>query len=211
MSRVAQLLTLAAVASCAGCSLPVSVHPLTDQATSTIDERLIGHWETLKLGGEIDAGKDPQRFVIGRVQDKAKVLEMVGLQLDGDTVKVNRTPAFATKLGDECYLSILNNPEEPKEKHVYLIQLYRVEDDRLKLFFMRPDVIGPAIERGDLAGEVVREPPDESAPPPEQVKPKYKSIKITASSKELAAYLTPRGTLPFHTQEFFQFRRVEPN
>ena len=214
MFRVIQLLILAAVGSCAGCSLPYSVHPLSDETTSTIDERLIGHWEVVKEDEVVEpqpaANSVARRFVIGRMPDKPKVLEMVHLDLDDESVKVNRTPALATRLGEQRYLSILNNPEEPRDKHVYLILLYRVEEDLLKLFVMRPDVIGPAIERGDLAGEAVREPPDPDAPPPEQVKPKYKSIKITASPKELAAYLTPRGASPFHPQEFFQFRRIEP-
>jgi hypothetical protein len=210
MTRVTYLIALAAVASCAGCSIPLSLHPLSDETTSVLDERLIGHWEAVKDGEPMEPLHVAPRFVFGRVADKPNVLEMVNLELEGDAVKVNRTPAFATKLGEERYLSVLNNPEEAKDAHMYLILMYRLDDDRLKLFILRPDVVGPAIERGDLKGEVVREPPDPDAPPPEQVKPKYKSIKITASPKELAEYLTPRGAAPFHPQEFFQFRRVEP-
>lgn len=214
MSRSLYLLAAAVVASLAGCNIPFSVHPLSDETTSVLDERLIGHWQAIKTD-EPGPLKGEPRFVFGRVADKVNVLEMVHLNLEDGVVQVQRTPAFATTLGKERYLSILNNPEEPKDKQHYLILLYRLEkvgdeEELVKFYFLRTDVVGPAIERGDLKGEVTREPPDPNAPPPEQVKPKYKTIKITASPKELADYFAPRGDAPFYTQESLQFRRIEP-
>jgi hypothetical protein len=72
------------------------------------------------------------------------------------------------------------------------------------------EVIGPAIEREDIAGVVKKSPPDPNAPPPEQVKPKYREIKITAEPKELATFLQRRGKAAFNLEEFITLRRVEP-
>ena len=211
MSRSFYLLAAAVVATCSGCSLPESLHPLSDETTSVLDERLIGHWQVVPRPDEpLEPPQVPPRFVFARLPGKRNVLEMVNLNLDGDEAKIERTPAFGRALGEERYLSVLNNPEEPKEKHRYLILRYTLEGDLLKLFVLRGDVIGPAIERGDLKGEVVRETPDPNAPPPEQAVPKYKSIRITAEPKELAEYLAPRGAAPFHPQELFTMIRVEP-
>jgi hypothetical protein len=71
-------------------------------------------------------------------------------------------------------------------------------------------VIGPAIEREDIAGVVKKSNPDPNAPPPELVKPKYREIKLTAEPKELAAYLQRRGRVAFDMQEFMTLRRVDP-
>jgi hypothetical protein len=209
MTRFLQLILAASLCS-AGCNLPLSVHPLADETTSVLDERLIGHWEAINEDKPADPPQVPPRFVFGRLAAKPNVLEMVNLELEDGVAKVNRTPSYAMALGETHYLSVLNNPEEPKEKHLYLILLYQLDEDRLKFYFLRPDVVGPAIERGDLKGEAVREPLDPNAPPPEQVKPKYQSLKITASPQELADYLAPRKSAPFMTEAFLQFRRIEP-
>jgi hypothetical protein len=209
--RTLYLLALAAVAACAGCSLPHSDHPLTDETTSVVDDRLIGHWQAVPRPDEpLEPPQVPPRFVFARLPGKPNVVEMVNLRLDGEEAKIDRAPAFGAKLGEERYLTILDNPDEPKEKQHYSILRYTLEGDVLKLFLLRSDAIGPAIERGDLKGEVVRETPDPDAPAPEQAIPKYKSIRITASPKELADYFTPRGAAPFHPQELVTIVRVEP-
>src|SRR5262245_60519098 len=125
------LLLLAASLCFAGCSLPLSVHPLSDETTSDLDERLIGHWEAVKEGEPALPPQGPPRFVFGRTADKPNVLEMVHLDLEDGVVKVHRTPGYAMALGETRYLSVLNNPEEPKEKQLYLILLYQLEEDRL--------------------------------------------------------------------------------
>jgi hypothetical protein len=213
MSRTTGLMIAIALLPLVGCELPVSVHPLSDEATSTLDERLIGNWELVPREDQtLEPGQVPARFVFGKSAGKPNILECVATELDGDGfVKVQRIPLYPRQLGELRYLSVMLNPEEPKEKQVYLIMLYELKDEEeLRFHLLSKEVIGPAIEREDIAGVVNKSPPDPNAPPPEQVKPKYREIKITAEPKELAAFLERRGKAAFNLQEFVALRRVEP-
>lgn len=212
MFRLPYLVAAVGFALLAGCELPVSVHPLSDEATSTFDERLIGNWEKLPLAGESpDPGDVQPRFAFGRVAGKPNILECVATELDGDGfVQVRRIPLFPCKLGELNYLSVIMNPDEPKEKQVYLVMLYELKDENeLHFHLMEKNVIGPAIEREDLQGIVKKSPPDPNAPPQEQVKPKYRELKITAETKDLAAFLQRRGRAAFNMAEFMTIRRLD--
>lgn len=213
MTRFAYLTLGLALVALAGCELPVSVHPLSDEETSTIDKRLVGIWEMVPRA-EVTPGprEVPARFIFGQVAGKSNILECVTTELDGDGfVQVHRIPLYPCQRGELRYLSVMLNPEEPKEKQVYLIMLYELADENeLRFHLLSKEVIGPAIERADIAGVVKKTPPDPNAPPPEQVKPKYREIKITAEPKELAAYLGRRGKAAFNLEEFITLRRVEP-
>jgi hypothetical protein len=207
------LAMLLGVATFAGCELTVSVHPLSDEATSTLDDRLIGTWEMVRPAEQTPGPSEvPPRFVYGKVAGKPNILECVTTELDGDGyAQVRRIPLYPCQLGELHYLSIAMHPEEPKEKQVYLIMLYELKDDsELRFYMLNKDVIGPAIEREDLAGIVTKSDPDPNAPLPEQVKPKYREVRITAEPKELAAYLQRRGKEAYYMAEYFTLRRVEP-
>jgi hypothetical protein len=213
MSRWPYLATSLALAVSAGCELPVSVHPLSDEATSTFDDRLLGTWEIVPPAEQMpEPGDARARFIFARFPAKPNILECVGTELDGDGyAKVHRLPLYPCKFGELHYLSVIMNPEEPKEKQVYLIMLYELKDDtEVRFHLLNKDVIGPAIERGDIAGEVTKSDPDPNAPPAEQVKPKYRQIKITAEPKDLAAYLQRRGKAAFNMEQHFSQRRVDP-
>ena len=213
MSRWFYLAICVGLAAFAGCELPVSVHPLSDEATSTFDEQLIGTWEMVPPVDQTPGPADvPPRFIYGKVAGKPNILECVTTELDGDGhAQVHRIPMYPCRLGELRYLSVVINPDEAKEKQVYLIMLYELKDDsEFRFFMLNKDVIGPAIEREDLAGVVKKLDPDPNAPLPEQVKPKYREVRITAEPKELAAYLQRRGKEAYYAAEYFTLRRVEP-
>ena len=49
------LATVFAVSLLAGCSIPYSDHPLSDNKTSTVDDRLLGRWLQLDEDDETEA------------------------------------------------------------------------------------------------------------------------------------------------------------
>ena len=131
------------------------------------------------------------RLIFGRMAGKPNILECVTMELDGEGyAQVHRIPLYPCKLGELNYLSVIMSPDEPKEKQVYLIMLYEVKDENeLRFHLLNKDVIGPAIEREEIQGIVKKADPDPNAPPQEQVKPKYREIRLTAETKDLLAFL----------------------
>jgi hypothetical protein len=213
MSRSLYLAAALGLALFAGCELPVSVHPLSDEDTSTFDERLIGNWEWVRPADEpVGPSEGTARFTYGRMPGKPNIFESVSTELDGDGyAQVHRIPLYPCKLGELHYLSVIMNPDEPKEKQVYLIMLYELRgENELRYYLLNKDVIGPAIEREDIQGIVKKSDPDPNAPPQEQVKPKYREVKLTAETKDLVAFLQRRGKAAFHTTEFITLRRLDP-
>lgn len=204
-----------------GCALPVSEHPLSDEQTSVIDERLIGGWQVIeqpeKHAVEKGAGENAQpqaapptplssRFAVGRKEGTENTLESAHLRIDEEVIKVSRTLIYATQLGSERYLSWRLQDEDQKEKQPeYLIMLYRVQgEDAVELSLLRHDVIGPAIEKGELPGKVKRR----RNPPAGVDKPAYDSIRISATPEEMAAYLKQHSPGCFNTERTFQIRRI---
>jgi hypothetical protein len=85
---------LAVVVVGSGCSTPVSSrHPLSDDKTSVLDKRLLGHWRLVVPGDKTD----PQfsSFTVGRVKETENTLELVFAELVADdAVKVHRLRLF---------------------------------------------------------------------------------------------------------------------
>jgi hypothetical protein len=195
----------------AGCELPVAVHPLSDEKTSLIDEKLVGVWEQVPpVGEERPADAVPGRWHLGRLAGKENLHEVVMLELDGDGhVQVQRVALMATTIGDDRYVSVLANPTEPREKHAYIILRYEYDGDDLVRFMpLNKDVVAPAIEREELKGVVRKADPDPNAPPQQQVKPKYKEIRITADPAELRTWLGKQGKNAFARESLTTMRRI---
>lgn len=195
-----------------GCELPVSVHPVSDEKTSEIDEKLLGTWEMVPPA-DADATPDgvPGRWVIGRVAGKERTQEIVFVELDGDGfVQVRRPEIFCTTIGKQRFISTVMNPQEPKEKHVYCILLYDFEgDDQVQFMTLNKDVVAPAIDREEIKGVVRKADPDPNAPPAQQVKPKYKEVRLTADPAELRAWLAKQGKALANPASLMTMRRVE--
>jgi hypothetical protein len=165
-----------------GCVLPVSEHPLSDEKTSVIDERLIGYWD-IKLG-ESDSA-DPMRFVVGRHPKSPNVLEFAFTSIEGDQhIQIHRGRLFTAKVGEQWMLSFDGADEKQPHKHEYTIMRYDFQPrageshDVVELRLLVDSVVAPAIEKGELTGQVTRDKPGG----------KFTSIRITAEPEELMEF-----------------------
>ena len=104
MSRSLYLLAAAAVAVCAGCSIPFSDHPLSNETTAVLDERLIGHWQVVPRPDEpLAPPQVPAQFVFGRLPSKRNVLEMVNLHLDDDEAKIGEAVPLPVEMREAVH------------------------------------------------------------------------------------------------------------
>ena len=179
---------LAVVVVGSGCITPVtSRHPLSDDKTSVIDKRLLGHWRSVNPGDKPEP-PDPQfsSFVVGRVKGTENTLEMVFADLVvDDVVEVYRLRLFPTSINGKQYLSVRKPHGDGVE---YLIFQYkRVHDDEMHLLPMTVEVIVRAIEGEKLAGSVRRLPLKRTAGNPFNAK--YRYVRITATSEKLITYI----------------------
>jgi hypothetical protein len=188
-----------------GCTPALSLHPLSDEKTSVADERLIGHWRLLDPENRDDP--DTPRFVVGRLQDAKNTLEWVFTDVAQDgTVKIYRCPLFSTSIADHRYLS-LQGPHD--DDPGYLIFQYELiehdaqndEDDELKLFALKIDVLAKAIEDEKLPGIVKyhQSPGKRTADNP--FKEKYQYVRTSAPAEKLIAYIKK------HERELFDEKR----
>lgn len=218
MIRAALLLCPFALIGLTGCQWVVSKHPLSDEKTSQIDERLLGTWEFETSDETEPETPDPTapkkvapRFVIGRLPGKETLHEMATIGVDSDgRVQIHRAPAAATQLGDERYVSFLVGEAEPVEKRKYWIMRYEVHGEHeVRLFPLDFNKVAAAIERAEIAGTVTKSPPDPNLPPAELVKPKYLEVALTASTDQLRTYFKAQPKADFHAEGHLLLRRVE--
>lgn len=192
--RIAPTVTLwllAVVVVGSGCGTPVtSRHPLSDDKTSVIDKRLLGHWRRVVPGDKTN----PQfsSFTVGRVKETDNTLELVLVELVADdAVEVHRLRIFSTSINAKHFVSV---PKPHADGTEYLIYQYKLvtndrgRDDELHLFPMTVDVIVRAIEGDKLPGSVRRhkKPLKHTAG---KFNEKYRHVRITATSEQLVAYI----------------------
>lgn len=124
---------------------------------------------------------------------------------------MKQTPLYATKIGDEHYLSFKMDDvtgEKEAAKAPFLIARYEISDEgQGRLFIMMPDEIATAIENGKLKG-IVKRQQRSAKDDPNKVMP-YNEIRITAEPKELSAFLKARGKTCYANDEPFTFQRVK--
>lgn len=190
-----------------GCELPVSVHPLSDRETSEIDACLFGSWD-VQLG-EPSTSTNENPIYFGRLEGQPKVMEMVTVAVaDDGEIKIERGPLYVKKLGPLHCLSLPASNGETEEARYSLVR-YEVDGRRLKLFFLSKDKTAAAIERKELAGELVREVPNPKEPAATQ-SPRYKSVLITAETPELIAYFEKHGKAAFDETPYATLHKLTP-
>lgn len=178
------------ILSClSGCTIVTLDKPLTDEATSVIDKRLIGYWQDADTKKNYDGPPPP--FVIGRVKDKKNMLELVGAGLDEHkNVSIQRVLLYATSINDEHYLTAAFTDNG---KQFYTLVRYKfVDDDTVRTFLLNTEVLATAIEKHQLAGVVVRD--EKSADK------RLREVRITAEPAELTKYLKEHGAACFVTE-----------
>jgi len=141
----------------AGCGAVEFDHPLSDEKTSVVDERLIGFWEpTEETVGTAHQGEGMliPRLAVGRDREQGKLMEALSLEMEDDgTVTVKRLALRATKIGAHHYLSVKDTGESTRW---WVVRYDLPEKDLLRLWFPDQDAFAKAVKAGELAGEVRR-------------------------------------------------------
>lgn len=138
-----------------GCGGVAFEHPLSDDETSQVDERLIGFWEPIPASVDAEEpapGDLWHRLAVGKVAGKPNRMEVVTLEITAGSVKVQRAVLLATRIGDDRYLSLLDLNKVEKG---YLVVRYDLPaDDRLRFQILDEDVFAKAVDAGELEGQV---------------------------------------------------------
>ena len=207
------LATVVAASLLAGCSIPYSDHPLSDNKTSTVDDRLIGRWlqideddeddETKKEENATEAGKSFEFMTVGLKKSNSKTMVMVYVELDDDgELTVERAFFFTTTINKQNYLSYQQKDEEDKKSIKFVIASYTLDaNGLLTTRLMDNDQVVAAIEQGRVDGEI-----DIKI---EQVNGKQKETKtahLTASPEQLQRFLLETGTDCFNDEHPMKFQ-----
>lgn len=194
------------IAALAGCG-PVSLHPLSDESNSEIDERLIGVWRQKGMPG--DASHRPE-FTIGIAAGKERTHEAASVSLTDDReVKVERVTLWATKINGRTYLSVrLPNETPPNEKITakYSLAICDVSaEGELQIALLNENAIATAIENKELAGTVTKLPPRKAG----EIRLTDRKVEITAEPAALREFFAKRGKELFQTDSPTVFERAD--
>ena len=204
------LATVFAASLLTGCSIPYSDHPLSDNKTSTVDDRLLGRWLQLdeddetKAEEKADAARNTFEFMtVGLKKSNSKTMVMVYVELDDDgELTVERAFFFTTTINKQHYLSYQQKDEEDKKSIKYVIASYTLNaNGLLTTRLMDNDQVVAAIEQGRVDGEI-----DIKI---EQVNGKQKETKtahLTASPEQLQRFLLETGIDCFNDEHPMKFQ-----
>ena len=165
--------------SCVPCK-----HPLSDEKTSKLDERLIGEWRFYEKG---KPSEDADPVYVGRLKGHDNVLEIVQCAVDkSGHVVVEHMPLYATSVGSLRLLSMPRDGVKPDRETIYDIALYDMPDkDTLNWYVLDEDAITAAIKKKELAGAFTAE---KSAFGRTRNAPR-----ITASPEEMRKFIEKNG------------------
>ena len=191
------------IASCVGCGGVGSVHPLSDDSNSVLDERLFGKWQ----------GKNEACTVtIRKMANTKATLEIVSECADKQKgQRVERAAAFAMR-ADYDLLSVRMETGEERQPVVYWIARYGFRSpDTMELHPLDRDVWGRAVERGDLTGEVTYSSDDAATPDAAPAEPEPEKIEAADRTIQTVLITTPREQmLEFLRRNLAASFEVEP-
>ncbi len=139
-----------------GCDHARSVQPLSNEQTSTLDQRLIGGWEP------VDRQQDGETSTlwVGRKPGSKKALELVMVGIaDDQTIETLRMPMFV-RHGQANYLSVdlasvLKEWDETGPSWCFC--KYEMPDDRtIVLHVPKPEALREAVRQGKLKGTLLK-------------------------------------------------------
>jgi hypothetical protein len=180
------IVTAPILAACVSC-LP-TVHPLSDEKTSKIDERLIGRWY---------ANDDKETvYTVSRSRDTRNGLECAVREKQKDA---GMSPLFATSLKSKAYLSVFDPEASAKKEPAWAIYQYEVLDkDTVQVRCMDFDVIRRAIEKKQIEGRIIKN--------------KDKDPHITAPTEAIRRYLEAHAGECYSRKPDYTltFKRLKP-
>lgn len=210
-------LSILLLLTCSGCGGVFSVQPLSDDSNSVLDERLFGQWQ-----GE-DADDKLCTLTIHRKPGTKATLEIVSECADDEPRgrRVERTIAFVLREHYD-WLSIQSEAKGDQRPMVYGVARYQFHSpDRLGVFLLDPKVLGRAVERGTLRGEVSYskvepepaepdgEPADEPRAQPEPVEKSIQNVVLSDSPQRILEFIRRNGDKSFQAEPVV-LRRVKP-
>jgi hypothetical protein len=135
--------------SAAGCVL--NDQPLSDEKTSTIDERLIGTWRVTTI--DSTEKRSELTMVIARKAGVTKALEVT---FDSGKEKA-ATDLFATTIGKEHFVSfkpVLGKEKDPEKLPYFLILKYEIgENGTMPVHLLDLKFFLDAVQRNELTGD----------------------------------------------------------
>lgn len=200
----------------AGCGGVYSEQPASDDASTKVDERLIGFWRVdLAASGEPDNGTGTRFvFVVGKRKPPETGLELLAVGLDKDGVfgDVTREALRATTIGGKPYASLqvmqksagnTAEAEQAKDESGWVILRYDVsEPGVLRVLGMDETAVKKDVTEKRIAGTAPETKPGE-APAKDEV------INLSATTYALRAWLESRGDALFKTGKPFVLRRLD--
>ncbi len=187
-----------------GCTVPVFDHPLSDETTSTVDGRLLGAWKPVPQ----DETEHPpfSMLLVGLEQDKQNTLELATIELDDEShIQIKHLKAYTAVLDMVHYVSI--RLEEDGEVQ-YVVMMYRHGDgETVRAYMVKNEVIGAAIEAGEIKGLAQRAKRAVGTPEPPDG-PRYTTLNIKAETEDLVAFIRKKGESLFDLDHPLTMRRV---
>ena len=194
------LATVVAASLLAGCTIPYSDHPLSDNKTSTVDDRLIGRWLQIEDDEEepksdearaAEARKSFDFMTVGLKKNGQTTMVAVHIELGDDgELSMERNFFYTTTINKQHYLSWQQKDEDDKKTIKYVIASYTLDANGLfTTYLMDNDKVVAAIEQGRVDGEI-----DITIEQVNGMQKETKTAHLTASPEQLRRFLLETGT-----------------
>lgn len=189
-----------------GCGGVLSEHPASDDATTRVDERLIGFWRVdwrASTGKDGAGANEPGLLVVGRRDAPEGGLELLTVTLkQGAVLDVDREPLRATSIAGKPYVSVHVTGEGTPPQEAWIVLRYDVpEEGVLRVLAMDVPTVAKDVREGRIPGQ---------APPP---KPGASEdsvlVTLSANTPALRAWLEQAGDGLFADGKPLVLRRLD--
>jgi hypothetical protein len=136
----------AVLALSASCTLSAR-HPLTDEKTSKIDERLIGDW--------VMEGSEKEIWRVRRRPATKNSLELTLFEATSDK-EHGPSSVHTTVIGEDHYMTLEDIDPQSGRVSCDISRYAWIDDDTIQAFPLDKDRIAEAIAAGELEGEITK-------------------------------------------------------
>lgn len=183
-----------------GCPIPVSKMPLSDEANSKIDQRLIGDWEVdvrrvhEKLGNKDVPPTDRWRF---EKSDKGEH-ELRCINLPNEENEGGALPFYTTHFAMHDYFSLASRVGDDRE--FYVICRYEFDDENNgKFYLMDEQFIIEQIDAGKIGGKIDSNGGD------------VQGVMLDVDTEELREFVRRHGDKVFDLEHPLACKRIKPS
>ncbi len=181
-----------------GCGGVVCENPASDEATTVVDERLIGFWRVdSDASGGAKAGdeKDEVMLVVGRRPGDEGTLDVLHVSLDhGAVLQSERDELRPTAIDGKALVSLRHEDKSDEwapRKVTWSVMRYDLPDGQtLRVLAMEEKAVAEDVRAGKVPGTV-----QESKAPDGTVSSVH--VTLSAGTEALRSYLSRRGDSAF--------------